>query len=83
MLVDAGCSIEVATGAYSFLVPPAAVKAVLERGRTASDLDQAESGLGGVLPRLAAAERAVLRRKSLPFGLSVIAVGRKVASASN
>jgi len=83
MLTNAGCSIEVATGAYSFLVPPAAVKAVIERGRTASDLDQAESGLGGVLPRLASAERALLRRKSLPFGLSVVAVGRKAGDATN
>ncbi len=76
-LAAAGCTIRRSTGAYSFLVPPAAVKAVLERGTTASDLARAESGMGGVLPRLAAAERRWLTRHDIPFGLSVLAVGEK------
>ena len=78
LLEQAGCEIVRSTGAYSFLVPPAAVKAVLERGRTSSDLDRAESGLAGVLPRLARLEQRFLRRRSLPFGLSVVAVGRVI-----
>jgi SAM-dependent methyltransferase len=74
---DAGLDVERATGAYAFLVPPAAAKAVLERGRTGSDLDEASGGLGGVLPALARAERALLRRASLPAGLSVAVVARR------
>jgi ubiquinone/menaquinone biosynthesis C-methylase UbiE len=76
-LAAAGCTIRRSTGAYSFLVPPAAVKSVLERGTTASDLARAETGMGGVLPKLAAVERRWLARHDLPFGLSVIAVGDK------
>jgi SAM-dependent methyltransferase len=77
LLAAAGCSIERATGAYSFLVPPAIVKAAIERRRTASDLDRAAGGLGGTLALAARAERAFLRRWSLPTGLSVVAIGRR------
>jgi SAM-dependent methyltransferase len=76
----AGLQIERATGAYSFLVPPAAAKAVIERGRTSSDLDVQPGGLGGLLGTAARAERALLRRVSLPFGLSVAVVARKPAA---
>lgn len=72
----AGLQVERATGAHSYLVPAAAAKMVLERGRTASDLDRHQDGLGGVLTRVAAAERALLRRVSLPAGLSVVVVAR-------
>jgi ubiquinone/menaquinone biosynthesis C-methylase UbiE len=72
-----GLTVERSTGAYSFLVPPAAVKTMVERGETSSDLDRNGSGLGGVLPAVASAERRLLRRVSLPFGLSVLAVGRR------
>ena len=78
LLTDNGLVIERATGVYSFLVPPAAVKAMWERhGESASDLDRNADGLRGVLSRVAAVERALLRRVSLPFGLSVLAVGRR------
>jgi ubiquinone/menaquinone biosynthesis C-methylase UbiE len=76
-VADAGCTVRRATGAYSFLVPPAAVKAVVERGRTSSDLARQEGGLGGVLPGLAAFERRWLARHDLPFGLSLVVVGHK------
>lgn len=66
-----------ATGAYTFLAPPAAAKAVLERGRTESDLDTSPSGVGGFLARLAAVERALLRRRDLPTGLSVVTLATK------
>ncbi len=77
LLLDNGLVVEHATGAYSFLVPPAALKMVMERGKSTSDLASNGGGLGGVLGAVAAAERAMLRRISLPFGLSVVVVGRK------
>jgi SAM-dependent methyltransferase len=77
LLTGSGLTVERSTGAYSFLVPPAAIKTVLERGRTSSDLGRHESGLGGALGAVASAERALLRKVSLPFGLSVLAIGRK------
>jgi SAM-dependent methyltransferase len=77
LLTANGFEVERTTGVYTFLVPPAAVKTLIEGGRTASDLD--ETGLSGVLERLATAERALLKRVSLPFGLSVVALGRKPA----
>ena len=77
LATDAGLVIERATGAFAFLVPPAAVKAVVERGRTTSDLDHHESGLGGVLGRVATAERRLLRHVSLPAGLSVMVIARR------
>ena len=77
MVTAAGLDLVRATGAYSFLVPPAAVMGVIERGRNKSDVGRNEGGLGGALGVVARAERAVLSRVSLPFGLSVIAIGRK------
>jgi SAM-dependent methyltransferase len=74
---QAGLVIERATGAFSFLVPPAAAKAVMERGRSSSDLDRHEGGLGGVLGRVASAERRLLRHVALPAGLSVMLVARR------
>jgi SAM-dependent methyltransferase len=80
LVQGAGLELVRATGAYMFLVPPATALAVVHRGEATSDIDQHEGGLGGVLATLARAERAVLRRVDLPFGLSVIAVARKPAS---
>jgi SAM-dependent methyltransferase len=77
MVRGAGLDVVRATGAYSFLVPPAAVMGIVERGKNKSDVGRNESGLGGVLGQVARAERALLRKVSLPFGLSVIAIGRK------
>ena len=75
--VAAGLEVSRATGAYSFLVPPAAAKTLLERGRSTSDLDRHGSGLGGLLGGTAAVERRLLRRVSLPAGLSVVVVARR------
>jgi SAM-dependent methyltransferase len=77
LVTGAGLEPVRATGAYSFLVPPAAVLAVLERGRTTSDVGRNETGMGGVMGSLARIERAALRHVDMPFGLSVIAIGRK------
>ena len=80
LLGGAGLVVERASGAYSFLVPPAAVKAVVERGRSTSDLDHNAGGLSGVLLQLARAEQSLLRRADLPAGLSVFALGRSVTA---
>ena len=77
MVGAAGLDLVRATGAYSFLVPPAAVLGVVERGKNKSDVGRNEGGVGGLLGQVARAERALLRRVDLPFGLSVIAIGRK------
>src|SRR5262249_5339209 len=77
LLRDAGMNVIRATGACTFLVPPAAVLAVLGRGRATSDVGRNESGLGGVMAGLAQAERRLLRATDLPTGLSVIAIARK------
>ena len=77
MIAGAGLELIRATGAYSFLVPPAAVMGIIERGKNKSDVGRNESGLGGVLSVVAGAERMALRKMNLPFGLSMIAIGRK------
>jgi len=77
MVRVAGLDLIRATGAYSFLVPPAALMAVIERGKNKSDVGRNEGGLGGALGQVARAERALLTKVDLPFGLSVIAIGRK------
>jgi SAM-dependent methyltransferase len=81
LLRGAGLDVVRATGAYTFLVPPAAALAVLERGRTTSDVGRNESGLGGIMAWLAAGERAVLRHANLPTGLSVISIAKKPLTA--
>ncbi|MCC7077251.1 MAG: class I SAM-dependent methyltransferase [Acidimicrobiia bacterium] len=65
------------TGAYSFLVPPATVKALTERKRTRSDLETSSTGLGGILPRVARLERRWLERHDLPAGLSAVVLAAK------
>lgn len=74
---DAGLDVIRSTGAHSYLVPPAFVKSVLERGEVASDLDGHAGGLGGTLATVARGERALLRRTDLPFGLSAITLARR------
>jgi ubiquinone/menaquinone biosynthesis C-methylase UbiE len=76
LLTANGLVLERSTGAYAFLVPPAAAKAVVERADTSSDLDRNPGGLGGALGAAAALEQRVLRHVDLPAGLSVVAVGR-------
>ena len=76
LLVDNGLAVEHATGAYTFLVPPAAVLATVDRAGRSSDLDRGGGRTAEALELAARAERAVLRRVPAPFGLSVLAVGR-------
>lgn len=77
LLEHNGCRVSRSSGAYSFLVPAAAVKSVVERGRSASDLEGQAGMVGAALSGAAMVERRWLRRHNLPAGLSVWAVGTK------
>lgn len=77
MCRGAGLEVVTATGAYSFLVPPAWLLGKLERGESKSDVGRNESGMFGLLGLLAKAERQLLRKVSLPWGLSAIVIARK------
>lgn len=77
LLDDAGLRPLRVTGAYAFLVPPALVKAALERDATASDLDTGQGLAGAALGGVAALERRWLRTHDLPGGLSILALGVK------
>ncbi len=77
MAHGAGLEVLRATSAYSFLVPPAWLMGIVERGKAKSDVGRNQSGLGGLLGVLAAIERRFLRRFSLPFGLSAIVIARR------
>jgi SAM-dependent methyltransferase len=77
LLSGAGLDVQRATGAYTFLVPPAAVLAVFERNKQTSDVGRNQTGLGGLFPLLAGIERSILRHVNLPTGLSVIATATK------
>ena len=77
---DAGMTVGRATHANAFLVPPAAGLALahrLRRPRAAPVSDLEQDRLGAVFERLAAAERRLLARRDLPFGLSAIVVADK------
>jgi len=80
---SAGLDVATATGAFSFLVPPAAVKALIDRRGTTSDLDDDGGWLRGALTWLARVERRVIHRTSLPFGLSVVVLAVKPDAASH
>ena len=80
LVEGAGLQLVRSTGAYSFLVPPAVVAARFSRGEATSDIASHESGFHGAAGAVAGVERRWLRRHDLPFGLSVIAIGRKPAA---
>jgi SAM-dependent methyltransferase len=67
------------TGAYSFLLPAAYLKALLETGDSSSDLEPTAPVVDALLSRLAAFERRWLAAHDLPFGLSWLALGVKRA----
>ena len=73
----AGLEVERATAAFSFLVPPAAVIKVLDRGGSKSDVGRHQSGLGGLASKVSALERRWLRKRDLPFGLSAVVLATK------
>ena len=83
MLCENGFSIERLTYANTLLFPAAAAKRLLESLFPApppghSDVAPNPPWLATPLPPVLGVEAAWLRRRDLPFGLSVIAVARKV-----
>jgi hypothetical protein len=83
MASRAGLRVCRATHANSFLVAPAAALAVAHRlkrpgARSASDLER--DRLGRVFGPLAAAERRVLSRRDVRFGLSAVVVAERPGS---
>jgi len=77
MAEGAGLVVQKATGAYSFLVPPAYLIGRFERKQANSDIGRNQSGLLGLFALLATVERWWLRRFRIPFGLSAIVIARK------
>jgi SAM-dependent methyltransferase len=81
MASRAGLTVRRATCANSFLVLPAAALAIAHRvkrpgGGSASDFER--DRLGPLFSSLAAAERRILARRDVPFGLSAIVVAEKL-----
>ena len=70
MVSGAGLDLVRATGAYSFLVPPAAVMGIVERGKKKSDVGRNRGWPWWVAGPSRPRRALVLRRVSLPFGLS-------------
>jgi SAM-dependent methyltransferase len=70
------------TGAFSFLLPPAYLKAAIERGSTESDLEPGSRLLGAALSGLAGLERRWLVQRDLPVGLSWLALAVKEGERS-
>jgi SAM-dependent methyltransferase len=77
LLVGAALTPLRVTGAYGFLLPPAYVKASLERGSAGSDLEPTPPLVAALLSRIAAVERRWLVRHDLPIGLSWLALAVK------
>jgi SAM-dependent methyltransferase len=76
----AGLEVVRATHANSFLVPPAAALALAHRVKppgAGSTSDFERDRLGGLFAALAAAERRVLARRDVPFGLSAIVIAER------
>ena len=76
----AGLTVNRATYAYSFLLPPALALAGWHRlkpSRRADLSDLQRDRLGWLFGRLAAGERRVLRDVDLPFGLSAVVIAKR------
>lgn len=88
VMADSGFDVEKCTHVNTLLFPFAAAKRLSERiippaDPWASDLRPAPLGLNGLLSAVLRAEAALVPRVSLPFGLSVMALGRKPVAAAD
>jgi hypothetical protein len=86
-LVSAGFVVEQLSYANTILFPLVVVEQLLETvlaiERKGSALQANPPWMNGLLTRVLYAEAAWLRHRSLPWGLSVIAVGRKAPSTGD
>ncbi|MEY2477860.1 MAG: hypothetical protein QOG87_3175 [Actinomycetota bacterium] len=85
-LEAAGFEVEWSSYFNAILFPPAAAVRLVRKllrmeGSGGSDFDVGVSKANGLLRRLFASERIVLRRARLPFGLSIAAVARRPADS--
>jgi SAM-dependent methyltransferase len=79
-LGSAGFSVELLSYANAFLFPVAVAKRLSERvipPQPQSDLTLGTGVFNGLLRRVLAAEAPLVARAGLPFGLTVVALGRK------
>ncbi|HLB12170.1 MAG TPA: methyltransferase domain-containing protein [Dehalococcoidia bacterium] len=77
-LEEAGFDVQRVSYANTLLFPLALAKRALERDGTAdSDVKKTRGPLNALLTQVLAAEACWLRKGSLPFGLSLFALGRK------
>jgi SAM-dependent methyltransferase len=84
---QAGFVVEKCTHANMLLFPAAAAKRLSERvwpprNECASDLRPVPAPLNAAFTRMLSAEAALVRRGSLPYGLSLMALARKPARAA-
>ena len=81
VVADAGFEIQRCTHYNSFLVPPAVLLRRTPLRRLSGDVDEevGESSptIGRIMTALAAAERRVLRRRRVPFGLSILLLAQR------
>jgi SAM-dependent methyltransferase len=86
LAAHAGLRVRRATYAYSFLVPPAAALAAVDRvmPRSAAEAgsDVERRSLDRVFAPLAAAERRRLARRDMPFGTSVVVLATRDGAAA-
>lgn len=83
LLRDGGFTVERSTYFNTWLFPPAAAVRIGNRivrrkdAEPKSDLELSSARLDKVLTRVFASERHVVRRHSLPFGVSLLAIARR------
>ena len=82
LVEDAGLGVRRSTYAYSFLVPPAAALAALDRLRRGAPptSDLSRTSFDAAFGRLALLERRLLARRDVPVGLSAVVLAEKRGS---
>ncbi len=82
LLTSAGFVPSRITYRMTTLFPPAALHRLLSRGSGQGDVDEVRPLVNRVLAAVMRAENAVVLRRSLPFGLSLLAIARVPVAAT-
>ncbi len=82
LLTSAGLVLTRVTYRMTALFPPAVLHRLLTRSSGQGDVDQVRPLVNRVLAAVMRAENAVVLRRSLPFGLSLLAVARAPVAAT-